>query len=99
MLDRQTITVRCEPDADGWRCAVAIGSDSEVTQHDVTVNGDYLRLIAQEGSSVGSVVEASFRFLLEREQRESILRRFDLPAIGHFFPQYEEVIRARLGGV
>ena len=99
MLDRQTISVRCEPDADGWRCVVAIGSDSGATQHEVAVRGDYLRRIAPPGSSVESVVEASFGFLLERESRESILRRFDLPAIGRFFPEYEDVIRARLGGV
>ena len=99
MFDRQTITVRCEPDADGWRCAVAVGSDSGATQHDVIVHRDYLRRIAPPGSPVESFVEASFGFLLEREPRESILRRFDLPAIGRFFPEYEDVIRARLAGV
>jgi hypothetical protein len=41
-------------------------------------------------------VEASFRFLLEREPREAILRRFELPLIGHFFAEYEAEIGRRL---
>ena len=39
----------------------------------------------------------SFRFLLEREPKESILRRFDLPAIERYFPEYPREIRKRLG--
>jgi hypothetical protein len=43
-------------------------------------------------------VEASFEFMLEREPRESILREFDLPLIGRYFPEYPRVIGERLGG-
>ena len=39
----------------------------------------------------------SFEFLLEREAKESILSRFDLPLIGRYFPEYEKEIRKRLG--
>ena len=46
----------------------------------------------------GTPVEESFAFLLEREPRESILRRFDLPVIGRYFPEYEVEVRRRLGG-
>jgi hypothetical protein len=35
------------------------------------------------------VVEASFRFLLEREPKESILKRFDISAIAQYFPEFE----------
>ena len=37
------------------------------------------------------------RFLLEREPKESILSRFDLPIISRYFPEYEEEIGERLG--
>jgi hypothetical protein len=38
-------------------------------------------------------VRSSFRFLLEREQRESILRTFNLEAIARYFPEWEAEIR------
>ena len=34
----------------------------------------------------------SFRFLLARESKELILRTFDLPVIGRYFPEYERDI-------
>jgi hypothetical protein len=44
------------------------------------------------------LIEESFRFLLEREAKESILQVFDLPVIERYFPEYPEQIRTRLGG-
>jgi hypothetical protein len=41
-------------------------------------------------------VSRSFDFLLERESNTSILRHFDLRVIGHYFPEYERVIRGML---
>ena len=38
------------------------------------------------------LVRRSFVFLLEREPKESILRSFDLPVIGRYFPDYEREI-------
>ncbi len=38
------------------------------------------------------LLEASFRFLLEREPNTSILSTFDLPVIGRYFPEYEREI-------
>ena len=43
------------------------------------------------------LLEASFRFLLEREPKESILGRFELPVIERYFPEYGDEIRRRLG--
>jgi hypothetical protein len=34
--------------------------------------------------------------LLEREPKEAILRSFDLPLIGRYFPQFEVTIQERL---
>ena len=38
------------------------------------------------------LVRRSFAFLLEREPKESILRSFELPEIGRYFPDYERTI-------
>jgi hypothetical protein len=49
--------------------------------------GDYERLA--RGSSPQALVEAAFRFLLDREPKESILGRFDFSVIGTYFPEFE----------
>jgi hypothetical protein len=35
------------------------------------------------------VVEAAFRFLLDREPKEAILSRFDITVISRYFPEFE----------
>ncbi len=42
------------------------------------------------------LIELSFEFLLEREDKESILTKFDLPMIEHYFPEFRRAIRKRL---
>ena len=34
-------------------------------------------------------LEAAFRFLLDREPKESILERFDVMVISRYFPEFE----------
>ena len=89
------IEVRCAPSAGGWRCLVTVGDDPAATTHEVAVTHDDLSRLAP-GGVVERLVEASFRFLLEREPREAILRRFELPVIGRYFPEYEAEIAPRL---
>ena len=56
---------------------------------------DHERLAGSQASPETLVAE-SFRFLLEREPKESILRSFDLSVIGRYFPEYEREIAKRL---
>lgn len=35
------------------------------------------------------IVRAAFRFLLDREPSEAILRRFDISVISRYFPEFE----------
>lgn len=96
MVDQQThIDVRCDPSAGGWRCHVTLGDDPGATTHEVALTREDLSRLAPD-AGVERLVEASFRFLLEREPREAILRRFELPLIGRYFPQYATEIRARV---
>jgi len=67
------------------------------TQHTVTVDPAYATRLAGDVPRE-TLVRSSFEFLLEREPKESILRTFDLPVIGRYFPEYERDIRRRLGG-
>ena len=41
-------------------------------------------------------MRCAFEFLLEREPKEFILSRFDLPVIGRYFPEFEREIKRRL---
>ena len=90
------LAVDCQRTADGWRCAVTVGDDPAATRHEVSVAGGVLQRLAPGAADPAQLVEASFGFLLEREPRESILRSFELPMIGRYFPEYESEIRSRL---
>lgn len=67
-----------------------------VTEHHVTVAPDYHEKLTGGEVAPEALVERSFEFLLEREPNTSILRRFDLPVIGSYFPEYEREIRRML---
>lgn len=64
---------------------------SAATTHIVSVTPEYASKIAGSADTE-TLVRASFEFLLAREPNTSILRRFDLPVIGHYFPEYEQQI-------
>jgi hypothetical protein len=66
------------------------------THHQVTLGkADHQRLAGDEATPE-ELVRESFRFLLERESKESILRSFNLTVIGRYFPEYEREIKTRL---
>jgi hypothetical protein len=90
------LDVRCDPDGGGWRCAVTVGDDPAATSHEVSVTPETLASLAPGAADPEALVRASFEFLLAREQRESILRRFDLMVIRRYFPDWEAEIRRRL---
>jgi hypothetical protein len=48
------------------------------------------------GATPERTVEAAFRFLLDREPKESILSRFDLSVIARYFPEFERELRRYL---
>jgi hypothetical protein len=80
-------------DADRTVVRVRVNEGGSETVHEVTVaRGDHARL-ARPGEAVAAFVERCFGFLLERESKESILRRFDVTVIGRYFPEFEKVIR------
>jgi len=63
------------------------------TTHQVTLNPSYYEKLTGKRVAPEVLVEKSFKFLLERESNTSILRSFDLPVIGKYFPEYERVIK------
>jgi hypothetical protein len=59
------------------------------TRHHVTMSRDTYQCLTGGKSTPEQCVEAAFAFLLEREPKESILRRFDLTVISRYFPEFE----------
>lgn len=76
---------------------VRVAEGGSSTTHLVTVTEDHLARYG-EGASAERLVEESFRFLLEREPKEAILRSFELPVIARYFAEYPEEIRRRISG-
>lgn len=66
--------------AEGPRYVVTIDEGGRSTTHEVTVWPSDVERYAP-GASPEALLRASFAFLLEREPKESILRRFELPVI------------------
>jgi hypothetical protein len=67
------------------------------TTHMVTVEPDYCQKLTGGRVRAETLVEKSFAFLLAREPNTSILRSFELPVIGRYFPEYEPTIKKMLG--
>jgi hypothetical protein len=59
------------------------------TRHDVTMAADTFERLSHSEHGPDRVVEAAFCFLLDREPKESILRRFDVEIIARYFPEFE----------
>ena len=66
------------------------------TSHTVSVNPSYYEKLTGGRISAEELVERSFEFLLKRESNTSILSSFDLPVIGRYFPEYENIIQKTL---
>ena len=89
------IEVTTRTGSDGWTCRVIVTDDNgSATEHDVTVSREDPARLAPGADDPADLVRRSFVFLLAREPKEAILRSFDLPVIGRYFPEYEREIRA-----
>ncbi len=68
---------------------VVVRDAKSETRHRVTVGRDTCERVADGKITPEQCVEAAFAFLLEREPKESSLRRFDLTVISRYFPEFE----------
>lgn len=82
--------------ASGDDYAVVVREAAGESRHRVTVPAADLERYGGDADAE-ELLEASFRFLLEREPKESILSRFEISVIESYFPDYPDEIRRRLG--
>ena len=74
---------------------VTVEDGRDTTVHEVTVWPSDVARYAP-GATPEELIEASFRFLLEREPKESILSRFELPIIERYFPDFAARVAAMI---
>jgi len=75
---------------------VVVEGPRTTTTHIVDVDDAYAEKLTSGRASKQDLIEKSFEFLLEREPNTAILRRFELPVIQRYFPEYESVISGML---
>jgi len=63
------------------------------TKHIVTLDDEYYKDLTGERISKEELIKKSFKFLLRRERKESILSRFNLKVINTYFPEFEKEIK------
>lgn len=66
---------------------VTIDEGTSQSMHVVTATQKEADLLC-DGCDTERLVEASVRFLLDRESKEAIMNQFDLDVIVRFFPDY-----------
>ncbi len=75
---------------------VIVRESGDQTEHLVIAPAEYCESLTGGTIPVADLLRLSFEFLLDREPKESILRRFELPVIGRYFPEYEQAMKHRI---
>jgi hypothetical protein len=82
-------TIEVTPAGDAFDVRVREGRSE--TRHRVTLaEADRARLAPDAAPE--RLIEAAFRFLLDREPKESILPCFDVSVISRYFPEFQQTL-------
>lgn len=68
---------------------VTVKEGSSETRHRVRMQRETYQTLTGGEVPPDRCVEAAFRFLLDREPKESILSSFDVTVISRYFPNFE----------
>jgi hypothetical protein len=86
-------------DDDRWSYLVEVtesdGSGSQ-TRHRVSMEKQYYESISNGIIGPEDFIKKSFEFLSKREDKDSILKEFNIKQIREYFPEYETEIRKRI---
>jgi hypothetical protein len=69
---------------------VVVREGTGETRHRVTISEAKSERLTAGHHTPERCLEAAFRFLLDREPKESILARFDISVISSYFPEFEQ---------
>lgn len=77
---------------------VVIREAGQSTRHQVTLSARDRDRLGQGACRPERLIEACFRFLLDREPKEAILSRFDVSVISSYFPDFETALPRYIAG-
>jgi hypothetical protein len=83
------IEVRRTGEGDSLEFEVVVREGKGETRHHVTMSQETCERLTADKHAPERCLEAAFRFLLDREPKESILSRFDVSVISRYFPEFE----------
>ncbi len=63
------------------------------TSHLVTISDETHQKLTDSRTSKETLLDYSFKFLLEREPNTAIMSSFELTVISEYFPEYEDEVR------
>jgi hypothetical protein len=87
-IDRM-ISIKRTREGDPLGFQVEVGWDVGKTEHQVTMTAATFARLTAGYNTPENVIGAVFRFLLDREPKESILISFDIAEISRYFPEFE----------
>jgi hypothetical protein len=83
------IQVRRAVESGSFVFEVVVREGNGETHYHVTMSEEMCERLTSGKHTPERCLEAAFQFLLDREPKESILRRFDIAAISRYFPEFE----------
>jgi len=92
------IQVRRMADGDPLGFEVVVRNGEGETRHQVTMSREVCDRLTAGRHTPEACIDAAFRFLLDREPKESILGRFDVTVISRYFPEFERELPRYLPG-
>ena len=90
------IEVQREASGEELAFMVTVREGASNTLHHVTMTPALAKRLGSDRATPEQCVEAAFRFLLDREPKESILSAFDVAVIARYFPEFDREIAAYL---
>ncbi len=91
------IEIRRIRDTEPLEFGVTIRDGRGETSHRVMLTQDMRERLAGVRHPPEDLIHAAFRFLLDREPKESILAAFDIGTISRYFPEFERELPKYLG--
>jgi len=86
------IEIRQIQDGDPMVFSVQVRDHRGQSRHRVSLERETLDRLAPPQTPPAELVDAAFRYLLEREPKDSILASFELRVISLYFPAFERDI-------
>ena len=90
LKDVDMIQVQRTGEGDPLEFEVVVREGQGETRHRVTMSQETCERLTAGKHTPERCLEAAFRFLLDREPKESILGRFDATVISRYFSEFEQ---------